>query len=338
MRRDLDGGLKISLDALGDCLGFDDRKVVDLHLTKQIDPLKPRLEVEIETILDWTFNEVFVVLPSDDQGEDDLHRTEGCSVRRTRWTSTSPGFMSCHVGGPRVHSQQQGLPQSRPRHRPHRTHLPESPRVTGTTDKPLVSPATETPDHGTATVDAVVVLDFGSQYSQLITRSVRENGVYCELFHHDTSWDEVAGLNPRGVILSGGPNSVYAEGAPQLPGWILERDLPVLGICYGLQLMTQALGGSVEPGTRKEYGPASITGEQLAEEVYPSVVFFQDTYQMNISQIYVAGLPESGSAAPALRAQTGAQVTDLVNPSQLGRSVGSIPKWRMAGVVGALLS
>ena len=82
----------------------------------------------------------------------------------------------------------------------------------------------------------------------------------------------------------------------------------------------------------------TITGEQLAEEVYPSVVFFQDTYQMNIGQIFVAGLPESGSAAPALRAQTGAQVTDLVNPSQLGRSVGSIPKWRMAGVVGALLS
>lgn len=82
----------------------------------------------------------------------------------------------------------------------------------------------------------------------------------------------------------------------------------------------------------------TITGEQLAEEVYPSVVFFQDTYQMNIGQIFVAGLPEPGGAAPALRAQTGAQVTDLVNPSQLGGSVGSIPKWRMAGVVGALLS
>lgn len=82
----------------------------------------------------------------------------------------------------------------------------------------------------------------------------------------------------------------------------------------------------------------TITGEQLAEEVYPSVVFFQDTYQMNIGQIYVAGLPESGDAAPALRAQTGAQVTDLVDPSQLRGNVGSIPKWRMAGVVGALLS
>jgi type IV pilus assembly protein PilM len=82
----------------------------------------------------------------------------------------------------------------------------------------------------------------------------------------------------------------------------------------------------------------TITGEQLAEEVYPSVVFFQDTYQMNIGQIFVAGLPESGGAAPALRAQTGAEVKDLVSPSQLGGGVGSIPKWRMAGVVGALLS
>jgi type IV pilus assembly protein PilM len=82
----------------------------------------------------------------------------------------------------------------------------------------------------------------------------------------------------------------------------------------------------------------TITGEQLAEEVYPSVVFFQDTYQLNIGQIFVAGLPESGGAAPALQAQTGAQVKDLVSPSQLAGGVGPIPKWRMAGVVGALLS
>src|SRR5690242_12635732 len=81
-----------------------------------------------------------------------------------------------------------------------------------------------------------------------------------------------------------------------------------------------------------------MTGEQLAEEVYPSVVFFQDTYRLNIGHIFVAGLPESGGAAPALRAQTSAQVSDLVSASQLGGSVGSIPKWRMAGVVGALLS
>jgi type IV pilus assembly protein PilM len=82
----------------------------------------------------------------------------------------------------------------------------------------------------------------------------------------------------------------------------------------------------------------TITGEQLAEEVYPSVVFFQDTYHLNIEHIFVAGLSDAGGAVPALRAQTGAEVTELVAASQLGASVGSIPKWRMAGVVGALLS
>src|ERR1700719_1539872 len=83
----------------------------------------------------------------------------------------------------------------------------------------------------------------------------------------------------------------------------------------------------------------TITGEQLAEEVYPSVVFFQDTYHLNIERIYIAGLPESGSAAPALRAQTGAEVQELVSPSQLGSNAGSsVPRWRMAGVVGALIS
>lgn len=83
----------------------------------------------------------------------------------------------------------------------------------------------------------------------------------------------------------------------------------------------------------------TITGEQLAEEVYPSVVFFQDTYHTNIERIYVAGLPESGGAAPALRAQTGADVRELVATSQLGSNGGSsVPRWRMAGVVGALIS
>ncbi len=80
-----------------------------------------------------------------------------------------------------------------------------------------------------------------------------------------------------------------------------------------------------------------ISGEQLAEEVYPSVVFFQDTYHLNIERIYIAGLPESGGAAPALRAQTGAEVQELVVAAALG-SASSLPRWRMAGVVGALLS
>jgi type IV pilus assembly protein PilM len=83
----------------------------------------------------------------------------------------------------------------------------------------------------------------------------------------------------------------------------------------------------------------TITGEQLAEEVYPSVVFFQDTYHLNIERIYVAGLSEAGGAAPALRAQTGAEVQELVGASQLGANAnGNVPRWRMAGVVGALVS
>jgi type IV pilus assembly protein PilM len=82
----------------------------------------------------------------------------------------------------------------------------------------------------------------------------------------------------------------------------------------------------------------TITGEQLAEEVYPSVVFFQDTYHMNIDRIFVAGVSDLGNAAPALRAQTGAEVEELVGSSQLGGNIVSVPKWRTAGVLGALLS
>jgi GMP synthase (glutamine-hydrolysing) len=107
-------------------------------------------------------------------------------------------------------------------------------------------------------VDAVVVLDFGSQYSQLITRRVRECGVYCELVPHDAPWSDIAPLHPKGFILSGGPASVYEPGAPQLPDWVLESDLPVLGICYGMQLLARALGGEVAGGDRREYGPATI--------------------------------------------------------------------------------
>ena len=95
--------------------------------------------------------------------------------------------------------------------------------------------------------DTVVVLDFGSQYSQLIARRVREAGVYSILLPWDTSWEEIARLQPKGIILSGGPASVYDEGAPSLPTWVLGEDVPVLGICYGMQLIANALDGDVEP-------------------------------------------------------------------------------------------
>ena len=109
-----------------------------------------------------------------------------------------------------------------------------------------------------SSVESVVVLDFGSQTAQLIARRVREAHVYCELLPHDVPWENVTRLNPRGVILSGGPASVYAPGSPQLPNWVIESGLPVLGICYGMQLLTVKLGGRVEPAREREFGPATV--------------------------------------------------------------------------------
>jgi GMP synthase (glutamine-hydrolysing) len=105
---------------------------------------------------------------------------------------------------------------------------------------------------------SIAILDFGSQYAQLIARRVREAHVYCELFPWDTPADKVLALHPKGFILSGGPSSVYAEGAPTLLPYVLESGLPVLGICYGMQLLTHTLGGKVNPSTEREYGPAEI--------------------------------------------------------------------------------
>jgi GMP synthase (glutamine-hydrolysing) len=104
--------------------------------------------------------------------------------------------------------------------------------------------------------EAIIVLDFGSQYNMLIARRVREGHVYCELLPHDTPWEKIAPLNPRGFILSGGPASVYAPDAPLAPAYIYESHLPVLGICYGMQVVTKQLGGQVAPGTKREYGHA----------------------------------------------------------------------------------
>src|SRR5512142_3463681 len=105
-------------------------------------------------------------------------------------------------------------------------------------------------------MDTIAILDFGSQYTQLIARRVRELHVYSELFPWDTPAERVLALNPKGFILSGGPSSVYEPGAPTLPGYVLQSGLPVLGICYGMHLLTQALGGRVVPSQEREYGPA----------------------------------------------------------------------------------
>ncbi|MFW6174715.1 MAG: glutamine-hydrolyzing GMP synthase [Chloroflexota bacterium] len=106
--------------------------------------------------------------------------------------------------------------------------------------------------------DTIIIMDFGSQYSHLIARRIREAQVYCEIVPHNASTDVLDELNVRGVILSGGPNSVYEAGAPLPPAWVFDAGVPVLGICYGMQALAYQLGGKVTPGLEREYGFAVI--------------------------------------------------------------------------------
>ncbi len=119
-------------------------------------------------------------------------------------------------------------------------------------------PVTAGPAVSGAEREAIIVIDFGSQYSLLIARRVRELHVYCELVSFDAPWEKIAALNPKGFILSGGPSSVYEPNAPMAPSYIYEKHVPVLGICYGMQVLAKQLGGRVAPGLKKEYGHAVL--------------------------------------------------------------------------------
>ena len=107
-------------------------------------------------------------------------------------------------------------------------------------------------------VEKIIVLDYGSQYNQLITRRIREFGVFSELLSHRITAEEIKEMQPKGIILSGGPNSVYDDGSFGIDEAIFDLGIPVLGICYGMQLMTHRLGGSVEAAKNKEYGKAEL--------------------------------------------------------------------------------
>jgi GMP synthase (glutamine-hydrolysing) len=113
--------------------------------------------------------------------------------------------------------------------------------------------------------ERILILDFGSQYTQLIARRVRESHVYCEIHPFNMGLDAIEAFQPKGIILSGGPSSVYDQGSPLSDPRIFSLDVPILGICYGLQLMAHQLGGVVERADRREYGPAVIDIDDPAE-------------------------------------------------------------------------
>ncbi|MBW4491971.1 MAG: glutamine-hydrolyzing GMP synthase [Oscillatoria princeps RMCB-10] len=127
-----------------------------------------------------------------------------------------------------------------------------------TEQAPQTSSPLDTPSGESLERQKILILDFGSQYSELIARRIRETQVYSEVISYRTTAEQLRQLNPKGIILSGGPNSVYDAGAPACDPEIWQVGVPVLGVCYGMQLMVKQLGGTVERAKRAEYGKASL--------------------------------------------------------------------------------
>lgn len=137
--------------------------------------------------------------------------------------------------------------------------------------------------------ELVIVLDFGGQYNQLIARRVRECHVYCEVHPYTLGIDKIKEMNPKGIIFTGGPNSVYAEESPRYQKEIFELGIPILGICYGSQLMAYTLGGTVETAPVSEYGKTEV-------KVDKSSLLFSDVEEKTICWMshtdYIAKAPE----------------------------------------------
>lgn len=142
--------------------------------------------------------------------------------------------------------------------------------------------------------EAVVVLDFGSQYSLLIARRIRECHVYSELMPYDSSWEKIAALKPRGLVLSGGPASVYTDNAPLAPTHVYESHLPILGICYGMQALTCQLGGKVIPGTKREYGHAVLHQSAVKSPIFDGLPQSMTVWMSHGDEI--AEMPQGFSA------------------------------------------
>ena len=106
--------------------------------------------------------------------------------------------------------------------------------------------------------ELVIVLDFGGQYNQLVARRVRECNVYCEIYSYKTDIEKIKAMNPKGIILTGGPNSCYEPDSPTYTDELFKLGIPVLGLCYGAQLMSHVLGGKVERADVREYGKTEV--------------------------------------------------------------------------------
>lgn len=156
--------------------------------------------------------------------------------------------------------------------------------------------------------ELILILDFGSQYTQLIARRVREQGVYCEIHPFHLSTAEIAAKRPLGVILSGGPASVTDDGAPRVNFDFFEQvEVPILGICYGMQLVAADLGGSIEPATRREYGHAKLKVLSGKTAIFNELPFEMDVWMSHGD--HVTSLPEGFKTT----ATTGDVVTAIEN-------------------------
>ena len=127
--------------------------------------------------------------------------------------------------------------------------------------------------------ETIIILDFGSQYTQLIARRVREAGVYCEILPFSTPAEKIAARRPRGIILSGSPASVYQEGAPRPdPNLVDEVDSPVLGICYGLQVLAHDMGGQVKSSPSREFGYARLKVADVTSRLFKGLPSEMDVW------------------------------------------------------------
>ncbi|SHF00105.1 GMP synthase (glutamine-hydrolysing) [Seinonella peptonophila] len=159
-------------------------------------------------------------------------------------------------------------------------------------------------------MERVIVLDFGGQYNQLIARRIRDLGVFSELLPHTLQAAEIKGLNPRGIIFSGGPNSIYEEGALKCDPEIFSLGIPILGICYGMQLIVDHFGGGVEPATKREYGKAQI--EVISES--PLLQDLRQDGQVWMSHSDLVMKPPAGFTIDAKTES--APIAAMSNPSQ----------------------